>query len=390
MKVESLTLKDIAIISLPIILLFSVIGGFVLINPLDTVESGQPLPDLSITYTEIPNSEIIIVHVFNNGPEPVTVSQVLVDDAYWNYRIQGDGGDKTIAPLQSASIILPYHTTPGFDYDITLLTLDGVTFHHTIIAAQQSPSFSFNLLWMFVIIGLFVGFIPVLLGMLWFPSMQRMSNKTLHVILSFSAGILAFLVFDAGFEAFELTEQIPGVLEGPILVVLSILCSLILLQIVMNKAKGNHPSSLVIAYGMAIGIGLHNLAEGLAIGSSIALGRVSLGAFLVVGFMIHNVTEGPAIVAPLAGENRPSLSHFVILGSIAGLPTILGGWIGGLAFSPILGVLFLAIGVGALLQVIFDIGEIITHKDKLFSSTNIVGFAIGFTVMYLTDLLVII
>jgi zinc transporter ZupT len=139
---------------------------------------------------------------------------------------------------------------------------------------------------------------------------------------------------------------------------------------------------------VAIGIGLHNLAEGLAIGSSFALGRVSLGAFLIVGFMIHNVTEGPAIVAPVARGERPALTHFVAIGLIAGAPIILGGWIGGFAYTPTLGALFLAIGVGAILQVNWEIGSMVRREGTLGRATNLLAFLIGVVVMYATDLLV--
>jgi len=216
-----------------------------------------------------------------------------------------------------------------------------------------------------------------------------MSSRMLHAVLAFSAGILLFLVFDAGFEAFELAEAVPGAYEGALLVVLGIVGAMVVVQAIMDWRSGDAPSPLVLAYGVALGIGLHNLAEGLAIGSAFALGRVSLGAFLVIGFMVHNVTEGPAIVAPVARGKRPSLWHFVAFGALAGLPTIAGGWIGSLAFSPTLGAFFLAIGVGALLQVVLDIGGLIRRNGTLASASNLVGGLLGFVVMYVTDLLIV-
>jgi len=141
---------------------------------------------------------------------------------------------------------------------------------------------------------------------------------------------------------------------------------------------------------VALGIGLHNLAEGLAIGSSVALGRVSLGAFLVVGFMIHNVTEGPAVVAPLADDERPALRHFVALGLLAGAPVILGGWIGGFAFSPTLGAFFLAVGVGAILQVDWELARLVRAADgRVATATNLLAVLVGFAVMYATDVFVV-
>jgi ZIP family zinc transporter len=381
---------------LPVVLLILVVGLFVATNPMAGIQSGEPLPDVAITYVEIPNSEILVVNIVNNGPDPVTISQVLVDEAYWEFRAEGAGGDRTLAPMQSARLILPYHTTPGFDYDLTLITSEGATFHHKIVAANVTPGFSLGLLGTLALIGLFVGVIPVALGMLWFPYIQSMSDRWLHAVLVFAAGVLAFLAFDAGFEALELAEQVPSAYEGKILVVLGVLGALLLVQTVSSWREGRAEagdtrasSGLWIAYLVALGIGLHNLAEGLAIGSAFALGRVSLGAFLVIGFMLHNVTEGPAVVAPVARGERPAGKHFALLGLIAGAPVILGGWIGSLAYSPTLGALFLAIGVGAILQVDWEIAQMVRGSGgRVASALNLLAFSFGLAIMYVTDLFV--
>jgi zinc transporter ZupT len=249
-------------------------------------------------------------------------------------------------------------------------------------------------LWSFTVIGIFVGVIPVAIGMLWFPFMQSMSRSSLNAVLAFSAGILAFLAVDAGIEALELAEEMPGLYEGPILVVVGIVGALLAVQSISAWRRGRAAdgderasSGLWVAYLVAVGVGLHNLAEGLAIGSSFALGRVSLGAFLVLGFMIHNVTEGPAVVAPVAEGRRPALKHFAAMGLIAGAPVILGGWIGSLAFTPTLGAFFLAVGVGAILQVVWELyGMVVT--DVGVRALSLVAFLVGLMLMYAIDLLV--
>jgi zinc transporter ZupT len=326
----------------------------------------------------------------------VTISQVLVDEAYWDFRVEGAGGDRTLAPMESAQIVIPYHWNPGWDLEVALVLSDGATFHNTIVAPSQSPGFSLGLLGTLAVIGLFVGVIPVALGMLWFPYIKTMSDRWLHAVLLFAAGVLGFLAFDAGFEAFELAERVPGAYEGNLLVVFGIFGALLLVQAISAWREGrvaagdNRASSgLWIAYLVAVGIGLHNLAEGLAIGSSFALGRVSLGAFLVIGFMLHNVTEGPAVVAPVARGERPSLGHFAALGVIAGAPVILGGWIGSLAYSPTIGAFFLAIGVGAILQVDWEIARMVRDAGgRVASATNLLAFLLGLGIMYVTDLFV--
>lgn len=384
------------IVILPLILLGLVIAAFALTSPLAGVQSGEPLPDVTITHTTLPSEDTLVLHVTNNGPEEVTISQVLINDAYWNFEVEGAGGDRTLAPMESARIVVPYHWQPGWDIHTSLIASDGATFDHTIEAPSQTPGFTVDILWSLALIGVFVGVIPVALGMLWFPYIQTMSTRWLHAVLMFAVGVLAFLAVDAGFESFELAEEIPGAYDGTALVVLGIVGALLLVQSVSAWREGRAAagddranSGLWVAYLVALGIGLHNLAEGLAIGSSFALGRVSLGAFLVIGFMLHNVTEGPAVVAPIARDERPSWHHFVALGLLAGAPVILGGWIGGLAYSPTIGAFFLAIGVGAILQVDWEIMRMIrTEGGRVGSATNLLAFLIGLGVMYVTDLFV--
>ena len=382
---------------LPLILLAVIVGLFVATNPFAGFQAGQPLPDLTVTNVELPNEEIMILHVTNNGPEPATISQVLVNDAYWNYKVMQGGQEvQTLGPRESARVIIPYHWTTGWDFEVALVLEDGATVHHTIVAAAETPGFSLDVLWTLAVIGLFVGVIPVALGMLWFPFIQAMSDRWLHAVLAFAAGVLAFLAFDAGFEAFEIAERVPGFLDGRVLVVLGIVGALLLVQSVSSWREGRAAagdtrasSGLWLAYLVALGIGLHNLAEGLAIGSAFALGQVSLGAFLVIGFMLHNVTEGPAVVAPVARDERPAAWHFGALGLLAGAPVIFGGWIGGLAYSPTLGALFLAIGVGAILQVIWELTKLVRRDGgQAASALNLLALGGGLVIMYVTDIFV--
>ena len=147
----------------------------------------------------------------------------------------------------------------------------------------------------------------------------------------------------------------------------------------------------VLALLVATGIGLHNFGEGLAIGAAFALGEAALGTLLVVGFMLHNTTEGLAIVAPLAKE-RPSLRQLAWLGFLGGAPTIVGAWVGGLVYSPVLAVLFLGLGAGAIAQVILQIGRQMADTESIsrrFSSPPVLsGLAAGFFIMLVTGMLV--
>jgi zinc transporter ZupT len=142
---------------------------------------------------------------------------------------------------------------------------------------------------------------------------------------------------------------------------------------------------------VAIGIGLHNLAEGLAIGAAFALGEATLGTLLIVGFMLHNTTEGLAIVSPL-GEERASLRYLCLLGLVAGAPTIAGAWLGGFAYSIFWSVVFLGAGAGAIAQVVVQIVGSMARRTSLLQSLRSLpvagGLAAGVALMYATGLLV--
>jgi len=391
----------------PVVLLGVLLVGFVVSAPLSGLIVGEPVPDLTVTQAQFPDDDTMVLHVTNNGPRDVTIAQVFVDEAYWSFEMPGRP-DNTIGTGETARVVIPYHWNEGFDYDVDLVLAEGATVGFEIEAAQPTPGLSGDLLWTLAVAGVFVGVIPVVLGMLWYPFLRTMSDRRLHAVLAFSAGILGFLAIDAGFEALELAEQVPGYFEGSAVAVLGVLGALLLVQSVSAwrenrvatdggevdagdaRPTGDSKGGLWVAYLVALSIGLHNLAEGLAIGSSFALGRVSLGAFLVVGFMLHNVTEGPAVVAPVARDERPELYHFGALGLLAGAPVIVGGWIGGLAFSPLLGTLFLAVGVGAILQVIWELVGMVERDGRVATATNLLAFLLGLVVMYATDLLVVI
>ena len=151
-----------------------------------------------------------------------------------------------------------------------------------------------------------------------------------------------------------------------------------------NSPKGR----AFVAFLIALGIGFHNLGEGLVVGAAFALGEAALGSFLVVGFILHNLTEGIGIAAPVVKDN-PKFKWFILLLLVAGAPAIPGVIIGGFAYSPLLTVLFLGIGVGAIWQVIVEVGRILEgnakkNDENLVTWVNVAGLLAGILVMYLT------
>src|SRR3954471_21146850 len=145
-----------------------------------------------------------------------------------------------------------------------------------------------------------------------------------------------------------------------------------------------------LALLIAIGIGLHNFAEGLAIGQSAATGEIALATLLVVGFALHNATEGFGITAPLAGDTdgdgtrrRPSWGLLLTLGLIGGGPTFLGTWLGhGVASEP-LSVLFLTLAAGSIIYVVCQLLGVAAKAKR----ADLLGYGLllGLVAGFLTD-----
>ena len=174
------------------------------------------------------------------------------------------------------------------------------------------------------------------------------------------------------------------------MVVLAAIVSFLLLWVI-GRRRGA-PTGLGLATAIAIGIGLHNLGEGLAIGAAFTAGAAGLGTFLVLGFTLHNITEGIGIAAPLVKE-PPPLSAFVWLALLAGAPAILGMWFGSLAYSPQWAALALAIGAGAILQVIVEVAVYLWRLDDRWKTGSVPvsvfgGLVAGLSLMYATAVLV--
>ena len=404
----------------PLVLLALVVAGIVALKPLERLrgEGFPPVEELTVTRTVLPEPGVIELHVVNGGPDPVTIAQVMVDEAYWSYIIDAGRGStadpaleglppeqrraelarrRTVPRLGRATVTLPYRWVRGEAHEVTLISSTGVTFSDEIEVAVESPALTAGYFGLFALIGVLVGLIPVYLGLAWYPLLQRLSEPAINVLLCFTVGLLAFLLIDAVVEAFEVTERLPETYNGPALIALGLFGSILALTAggrwlearARRHRAGQEP--LVLAGMIALAIGLHNLGEGLAIGAAFNLGAISLGSMLIIGFTLHNITEGLAIVAPLA-RSGTTLGQLGWLGLLAGAPTIVGGWLGAFAYSPLWSVLFLAIGAGAVLQVIIEITRQMAHRtgwaELAVAPGKVGGLAAGFVVMYVTSLLV--
>lgn len=380
--------------TVPLLLLGALVWVFLTYGPLGVFQAAfPPVEELSIQRIVLPEPGVIQLEIINGGPDPVTVAQVLVDEAYWVHTIEPA---RTIPRLGRATITIPYSWVEGDTHEIMLITETGVTFTGEIAVATVSPKPNALYLRTFTLLGVYVGVIPVAIGLLWYPFLRRIKRRWMDFFLALTVGLLLFLGVDAVAEALELAaEQVPGAFQGVVLILIGGLGTFLALDAFVRWTKSGvrdeTRARLVLAYLIALGIGLHNLGEGLAIGAAYAVGEIALGGFLVLGFMIHNTTEGLAIVAPIA-KDRPArlLGHLAAMGALAGGPTIVGTWIGGFTYSPIWAVFFLSVGAGAIFQVVYEIGKLMRQQsdDRSRRLLNAAGLMAGLAIMYVTGLLV--
>ncbi len=371
---------------LPLLLLVGLVAVLVRFGPLGVfVAAFPPVEELTIDRVTLAPG-VIVTHVINGGPQLVTVAQVLIDDAYWQFQMEPD---RTVPRLGRATITVRYPWVQGESHHIKLLSSTGLAFEHTVEVATATPTVDARYLATFTLIGIYVGVIPVLLGLLWFPFLRELDQRWIAFFLSLTAGLLLFLGVDAVHEALEVAGTLPPAFQGVALILVGVVVTVLVLVAVSRRVTaGADPvrRRLAIAFLIALGIGLHNLGEGLAIGAAYSLGKIALGTFLVLGFTVHNTTEGLGIVAPIA-RDRPAVRTLLLLGALAGAPTILGSWIGGLNYSPVLATLFLAVGAGAIFQVVYELMKLMTGERSPLGY-QVAGFAAGLLVMYVTGLFV--
>ncbi|NGQ93850.1 ZIP family metal transporter [Brevibacillus sp. SYP-B805] len=354
-------------------------------------QPAAPIENLAINRVEVTDNGFVL-DVRNVGPEELTIAMVTVDDAIWNASFEPSA---TLARFASGKVYIPYPWLYGEPHTIKLMTANAIAFEAEVPAAQKTPAPTFELFAKYAMIGLYVGVIPVGLGLMWYPFMRRFHRKGIHAMLALTIGLLLFLVVDTFEEGLELAGEAAGIYQGVSIVFLGALMSFLALvafdQYSASKQRGRS-NGIRTSFLLAAGIGLHNLGEGLAIGSAFALGEGALGTFLVIGFTLHNMTEGIGIAAPLLGE-KPKAGTFLSLAAIAGAPAIVGTWIGGFAFSPVLSTLFLGIGAGAILQVVYVIAKHLLQESQenrlpAVSWLNVGSMFAGIVIMYATAFLI--
>ncbi len=365
--------------------LLLVIGGVALFFAFDGPglgdRRGPPAEELAVERTVLTPGEIAVT-VRNDGPDAVSVAQVQVNDSF----VQFTGAEDPIGRLETATVHVQQPWVEGEAYEVALVTSSGGTVAHEIPVAVETPEADAGFFGLMALLGVYVGVIPVALGMLWLPWLRRVPPAWLRGLMALTVGLLAFLAVDATLEGFELAGEGSQAFGGAALVIVGGMVAYLLLSGVSSwlARRASGASALLIA----IGIGLHNLGEGVAIGAAYAVGSLALGAFLVVGFALHNTTEGLAIVAPLARE-RVSVARLALLGLIAGAPAVLGAWIGAAAFNASAAAFLFGFGAGAIVQVIVTLVPSLRDDDgRVLHPGAVTGILAGMALMFATGLLV--
>jgi zinc transporter ZupT len=399
---------------LPLVVLGLVIALFVALDAPGLDRRGVPVEELVVERTVLTPGEIA-VHVANDGPDAVAIEQVTVNDAFASFAQDDD----VVERLDQDVVRVQYPWIEGESYEVGLLTSTGGTIDASIDVATETPDADIGFYGLMALIGLYVGVIPVAIGMLWLPWVSRIDRRWVQFLLALTIGLLAWLGIDALLEGVELGGAGSQALGGPALVFLGVVVAYLALAAVDAYLRGrrgrvgsagaddtegsgapradaqDRPAgarAFQLALLVAIGVGLHNLGEGLAIGSAYAIGSLALGAALVVGFALHNTTEGLAIVAPVADERAAParrLRRLVVLGLIAGAPAILGTWIGASAFDTSLAAFMFGLGAGAIAQVVVQIAPSIRDAaGRLLHPLAVGGVLAGLALMYATGLLI--
>jgi zinc transporter, ZIP family len=411
-KLIAFAIIPFVVLTAMILFLFSPIGQSFL-------NSGVPMPEVTIEKIEFQEGRIV-AFIRNTGPVDITIAQADINDRIHLAAIEPS---RSLPRLTEAQVIIPFPWNPAEPYEVGITTSDGVRFSKNVEAAAQVLTPNVEQVLLFAIIGVYVGIIPIMIGLLWYPFIRRLSTNKYNFFLSLTAGLLVFLGIDAVLESNEIiSENVAAIFNGQVLIVMVVIVSFLVLlyasetltqRAAKKSVSANYSTSslsssasttsqkqqqelikpLAISLMIAIGIGLHNFGEGLAISAAVLLGKAALGTFLIVGFTLHNTTEGLAIVAPIAKSGQVMIRKLIVMGFIAGAPTIAGAWIGGFLYSPLAAVIFLSVGAGAIFQVVYSIASWISRTSShnrmtLINTSTIAGFAIGMLIMYTTGLLI--
>ncbi|MBA2763687.1 MAG: ZIP family metal transporter, partial [Thermoleophilaceae bacterium] len=261
----------------PLVLLAAGIAVFIALGAPGLERSGIPVEEVAVDRTVLRPGEIEI-HVRNDGPDPVAIEQVIVNDAF----VAFEQSEIELGRLAAGTVTATYPWIEGEAYEVVLLTSTGGTIPASVEVAALTPETDLSFLGLMALIGIYVGVIPVTIGMLWLPWVRRIDPRWIGFLMALTLGLLGFLGIDAVLEGVEFAGLGSQAFGGQLLVLLGAAVAYLGLAgvdgLLSRRRRGRATSGLQLATLIAVGIGLHNLGEGLAIGSAYAIGELALGA----------------------------------------------------------------------------------------------------------------
>ncbi|MGW8251157.1 MAG: ZIP family metal transporter, partial [Anaerolineales bacterium] len=237
-KSTSFTLTTAVLLILPLVVLGGVIALFLSSSGGLNLSSPAPIEALTVERTVLTPGHIAI-HVRNGSPEELTIAQVIINDAVWRFSATPDA---TIPRLGRATVNLDYMWSQGEAYGITLFTNNSIPFDVEIPVAFVTPQPRASTFWSLTLVGIYVGIIPVYLGLLWFPALRQLGRRAMTFLLAVTAGLLVFLGLDTLSEALELSSSVPGPFQGVGLVGIGVVATFFLLDAISRRQVGSERS----------------------------------------------------------------------------------------------------------------------------------------------------
>jgi zinc transporter, ZIP family len=209
----------------PLLLILAAIGAFAALGgPGLADRRGPPAEELVVERTLLKPGSIAVT-VRNEGPDAVAIAQAQVNDAF----VQFDGPDDPIGRLKSAVVTLRQPWIEGEAYEVVLMTSSGGTIAHEIPIAVETPDEDASFFALMGLLGVYVGVIPIALGMLWLPWLRRVPPAAMRALMALTVGLLVFLAIDAALEGFELAGEGSQAFGGAALVPLGAVVAYLLL-----------------------------------------------------------------------------------------------------------------------------------------------------------------
>ncbi len=345
---------------------------------------GDGIPQaLTVERVNLTPGRIELV-VRNGGRAPVTVSQLAVNDAYWQFEV--DKGE--ISRLETAKVGVDYPWERGEPLTVKLVSADGQTVSHTVEFPVESPASRSGTLGRYVPMGLFMGVVPVAIGLVARPFFSRSERSLWNFFLAFTIGVLVAIGVEAGIDLLEASDRLSDAISGRLLAVTVAAVSFVAISEIARaiRDRAGLDEGTAAAWTLSAAIGLHNMGEGLAVAGAEAAGAVAVGALLAMGFAVHNLSEGVAIAAAM-GPRAVSYRTVAGVTLLAGLPALAGLLLGSRSPSDLATVLLVAVGLGAIAEVVVEVRSILLERGAgEMGAVTAVGVTAGLLFMYVTSL----